>query len=124
MTSSRRSRRAGQLAHETGDPVVKIGTKLTKVYLCQQVPIGRAHQPKIGPVPCVPTHTFVGVFLNNTEQLRLQGQRQFPNLVKKQGAAVCERKGTVALGHCACKRTSFMTKELASGQLGHDRGAV
>src|SRR5260370_1979713 len=113
-----------QLAYEARDPVKEIGAKRAAAYHFRDVAIGGAHEAKRGAMPCAPADTLIAAFLNNTQQLGLQGQRQFPDFVKKQSPAIRQRKGAEPLRQRTRERSALMPKKFAAGQFGYDGGAV
>ena len=64
-----------QFAYETRDAVKEISAKLTAIYHFKEVSIGSTDEAKRCSVPCTPANTLIAAFLNNTQQLCLQGQR-------------------------------------------------
>jgi hypothetical protein len=113
-----------QFAYETRDSVKEISAKLTAIYHFQKIAIGSTHKAKRCSVPCAPANTLVAAFLNNTQQLCLEGQRQFPNFVEKQGAAVCQCEGPEPLRHRTRERPALMPKEFTAGQLRYNGGTI
>ena len=113
-----------QFAYETRDAVKEISAKLTAIYHFKEVSIGSTDEAKRCSVPCAPANTLIAAFLNNTQQLCLQGQRQFPNFVEKQGAAVCQCEGPEPLRHRTRERPTLMPKEFTARQLRYNGGTI
>ncbi|OKO85134.1 hypothetical protein AC629_19835 [Bradyrhizobium sp. NAS80.1] len=113
-----------QFAYETRDAMKEISAKLTASYHFQEVAIGSTNQAKLGSVPCAPAYTLIAAFLNDTQQLCLEGQRQFPHFVEKQGAAVCQRERPRPLRQRTRECPALMPKEFTARQLGYNGGTI
>src|SRR5260370_42289346 len=71
-------------------PVVKVVAKLTRFYHRAQIAIGRRDQPYINLIAIRRADRLHVVSLDRAQQLGLQLERQFRDLVEKQSAAVAE----------------------------------
>ena len=104
--------------------IVKIGAKCAIPHALLQIAVGRAYQTELGIVPHIAADALVGVLLNDTQQLSLQGHRQFADLIEQQCAAVCEREGAVTRRDRPGKGAAFVTKQLAARQFRRQRRAI
>lgn len=68
-------------------------------------------------LPSVAANSLVFVLLNDTEQLGLQKQGQFADLVEEESATVCQGEGPIAGVHRSSEGATLVSEELATGQL-------
>ena len=103
-----------QPGHETRDPEIEVGAKGTALHHLGEIAIGGADQPKIRPMPNAAADALVAVFLDDPQQLRLQRERQFSDLVQEQRTSIRQRERAQTL----CQRTregaAFVSKKLAT----------
>src|SRR5690242_19246623 len=104
----------GQCTGPTRDAVVKVAAKRAAGFFLKQFAIGGADEAKICLFPGVTANAFVNPFLNYPQQLRLQCEWQFTDLVKKECAAVRHCKGTFARCYRRRKGPAFMSKEFTA----------
>ena len=62
----------------------------------EQIPVGRGNKAELAALPRIAADALIGAFLHDAQKLRLQGERQFADLIEKQRSAVRVRKCAVA----------------------------
>ena len=82
-----------------------------------QIATCRSNHPNIGTNGLITTDTLEGAFLQNTQKTHLNRRRDVSNLIKKQGAAVCQLKSAFALLLRPCKGALFMAKQLTFNKI-------
>ena len=122
--SSGRTRSGGSRQTKLGKAEVKIGAKFTPFHLIPEVAIGRRNQAKGGALPDVAADALEGLLLDHAQQLALQVQRQFADLVEEQGAAVGLGEGAIARGDGTGEGAALVPEELAAGELRYDGAAI
>ncbi|MCY1305363.1 hypothetical protein D9M70_551620 [compost metagenome] len=70
--------------HPAGDPVVQVAAKTAFSHELLQVAVAGADQAELGAVPYITSDPLVGTLLDHAQQLRLQLQRQFADLVEEE----------------------------------------
>src|SRR5580765_6877033 len=70
------------------------------------------------------SETFEFLFLQNTEELRLQGEWHVADFIKKESPFVSQFEAANSLCDCAGKSTPFMAKELTFEQVEGNRRTV
>ena len=110
--------------HDFSEAVRQIFAESARGNHAFQILMGCAHDPGVDRDRAPPADTLDGAFLQEAQELDLQGQRNIAHLVKKQRAAM--GAFDLALGglDCAGKRTLFMPEQLAFEQVFGDRRAI
>ena len=106
------------------NPMVQIASESTFLDLSQEISVGGAHKSKRRRLPRVAPDSLVGAFLYDTEQLRLQGQRELADFIQKQGTSTGKGKRAISGGERVGERATLVSEELAARELRYDRRAV
>jgi len=114
----------GRAAGPRGDAVVEVAAEGAATELLGEVAVRRAHQPELRALPGVSTDGFVRLLLHDSQEPSLERQGQLPHFVEEQGAAVGQRKRTLAGSDGAGESTALVTEELATRELRDDGRAV
>jgi hypothetical protein len=105
-------------------PIVKVGAKLPFLHHLPQILIRCGDYTDINLKGAAASQALELLFLENPQKFRLQFERQIPDLVKKQRAAVRGLKSADGLIHGARVRAPFMPEQFALEQGAGDRRAV
>src|SRR5205807_2198021 len=84
----------GELDGEHAQPVVQVLPKPAGFRLGPQVAVRRRHQPHVYPPGALLADPFDFSFLQDAQQLRLQFQGDFPNLVEKESSVIGQLEPT------------------------------
>jgi hypothetical protein len=85
----------GNLQRENVQPVVRMFAKAARGYLFLQIPIGGCDDSHIRVPGSVLPYTLITLLLQKTQQLALESQRDFTDLVQEQGSS---RRGLETAG--------------------------
>ena len=111
--SSRLSRRGGGLHREDVQPIVEILAEAPRLHHGQKIAVSGGNQPDVGMERFDPAHPAEDIGLEKAKQLRLDGKRQFPDLVEKEGPPGRRLHQSRLAGVGAGKGPLFMAEELA-----------
>ena len=106
------------------DAVIQVVSESSGGDLVGQIAVGCAHQPEITGAPAIFADRFVGAFLNQAQQARLQRRTEFTDFIKKKCAAVGVGDCTFARGHRIGECAACMAEQFTAGQFRAQRGAV
>ena len=113
-----------ELRWEDVQTIIKVFPELSFAYHLIQVPVCGRDNPCICLNHIERTESFKGLFLNDLEELSLQGQTHLRHFVKQYSAVIGELKFTLFLSQCARECTLLVTKELRLEQGFENSGAV
>ena len=91
--------------------MVQIEAKTAHLNLLLEHHIRRRDNPGGNLERLLATERMRLTLLQDTQQLRLCGQRKIRNLVEKNASVFCKLESTLLALICACKRSFFMPKE-------------
>src|SRR6516164_1895968 len=106
------------------ETVVEIATKFVPLHHLLQISVCRSHQPDVDAMRATAPETFELLFLQNSQQLGLQCQRNIANLIQKERSSVGELKAPDFLCGRSGKSSFLMTKELALQQIYRNGSAI
>ena len=106
------------------EPVVQVGAEFLLVHQRLQVAIGRRDQARIGAQRARRSQPLELALLQHAQQLRLQFQRHFADLVQEHGAVMRQLEAADALRNRARKRAALVPEQFALQQPGRNRRAV
>src|SRR5882762_8074837 len=109
---------------ENVQAVVEVAAELSIRHHFFQITISCRHQSCVNALRSGAAHPLVSALLQCAQEFRLEFKGHVTDLVKKQGAAVCQLKPAHLLCVCACERTTLMTKEFTLKQRAGNGGAV
>jgi hypothetical protein len=104
--------------------IVQVAAKFLTVHHSLEVPVrscDEAYVYAMGPTTSKP---FEFLFLQNAEELRLQGEWHVADFIKKESPFVSQFEAANSLCDCAGESTAFMTKELTFEQVEGNRRTV
>src|SRR6201997_2567543 len=104
--------------------IVQVAAKFLTVHHSLEVPVrsgDEAYVYAMGPTTSKP---FEFLFLQNTEELRLQGEWHVADFIKKESPFVSQFEAANSLCDCASKSTPFMAKELTFKEVEGNRRAI
>src|SRR6266566_690389 len=113
-----------QANRDDAQPVVEIGTERTSLNGLLQVPVCRGNDPHVHADGLVTADPLEVALLEHAEQLRLQLQRQIPDLVQEERTPVGELKPPNASSQSARECTLLMSKQFALDQAGGQGGTI
>src|SRR5262249_8107926 len=93
--------------------IIQILTKLLLVHHLFQIAISRSYQTHINILRPRAANSFVGVFLNGTQEFRLQLERQVANFVEKQRATIRQLKTARSLRVSAGEGAALVAEKFA-----------
>jgi len=86
--------------------------------------MGGRYQPNVNLVRAAAAKTFKLSFLENPQQLRLQGERKIADFIQKERPRVSHLEPSDTLRDGASEGSLFMAKEFALQKICWDRGAI
>src|SRR5262249_7760103 len=98
------------------ESVVQILAEFALLYHLAQISVRGAHQADIDANGLVGAQALEIAFLQHAQQLRLQAQRQFADLVEKQGSVVRALDASLPAAQGTGERTLFVTKQFVFDQ--------
>ena len=122
--SSRLSRSDGMRIGKHIQAVKQIAAKLFLRHALRQIPIGGCDQPQIHFDRSRPSQPFEFMVLQNPQQLGLQLQRDFADLVEEESAFISQFQAPNLLPDRSGKCALFVTEQFALQQPGRNRGAI
>src|SRR5439155_23330523 len=105
-------------------PEIKILAKPAALHLLLEVAVGGGDQAHVDGAGALFTDPLEIALLQHPQQLALQLQRNFADLVEEQRAAVGEFEPADAVAHRAGEGAADVTEELALEQFARDRRAI
>src|SRR5579864_6048015 len=105
-------------------PVIQVHSERVLTDHRLQVPIGCSDEPDVRPDSPIAADTFELLVLDSAEQLRLELERHFADLVEKERTSMRQLEASDLLCHRSGERALFVPKQLAFEQTGRDRRAV
>src|SRR6516165_7012001 len=114
----------GNLQWENIETVIKVFAKTARGYLFFQISIGGRDDPHIRLPGSVLAYTFITLLLQNPQQLGLQLQRDFTDLVQEQGSTGGEREAAGSILDSPGERALGVTEKFAFKQFLRDRSAI
>src|SRR5207245_2846406 len=106
------------------EPVIEVKTKLAGFGLGQKVAVGRYDEPYLGGAGALVPDTLELPFLQDAQQLALQVERDFANLIEKQSPAIGQLETPHPILDRPGERAADVTEKLALEQVLWNRGAV
>ena len=106
------------------DAVIEIRAEIAALHRFFEVLVGRADDAHVNLDRAHAADAFKLAFLQNAQQLRLEGRRDLADLVEKQRAAVRKFETTLAHGDGAGEGAFLMTEEFRFEHAFRQRGAV
>ena len=122
--SSRRSRSGTRLDRKHVEPEIQVLAKPAALHLLLEVAVGGGDHAHVDGAGALLADALEIALLQHAQQLALQLQRNFADLVEKQRAAVGELEAADAVAHRAGEGALDVAEELALEQFARDRCAV
>ena len=123
-TSESRSRSGGTRKQVDAEAEVEVLTEPARSYLGLQVPVGSRHHSRLNRDGAIAPDAGNDALLENAQELGLSRQRQLPNLVQEQGAALRGLEGPFPGGRSAGEGPALMAEELTLDQILGQGGAI
>jgi hypothetical protein len=104
--------------------IVQVAAKFLTVHHLLEVPVRSGDEAYVYAMGPTTSEPFEFLFLQNTEELRLQGKWQVADFIKKESPFVSQFEAANSLCDCTGKSTPFMAKELTFEQVEGNRRTV
>jgi hypothetical protein len=104
--------------------IVQVAPKLLTVHHSLEVPVRSGDEAYVYAMGTTTSKTFEFLFLQNTQELRLQGEWHVADFIKKESPFVSQFEAANSLCDCARKSSPFMAKELTLEQIEWNGGTV
>ena len=98
---------------ENIQPIVKVGAKFLLFHHLLQIAIGRGDQPGVSAERSCAAQALEFALLQNSQQFRLQLQRNFADLIEKHGAAIRQLEPADTLRDGAGECAFFVAEQFA-----------
>jgi hypothetical protein len=92
--------------------VVQVAAKFLTVHHSLEIPVRRGDETYVYAMGATTSETFEFLFLQDTEELRLQCEWHIADFIKKKSPFVSQFEAANSLCDCARKSAPFMAKEL------------
>ena len=122
--SSRRSRSGTDLHRKHVEPEIEVLAKPAALHLLLEVAVGGGDHADVDRAGALLADALEIALLQHAQQLALQLERDFADLVEEQRAAIGELEPADAVAHRAGEGAADMAEELALEQFARDRRAV
>src|SRR5207247_9650376 len=106
------------------EAIIEIAAKLVCGDHVGKIAVGRGDQPDVRPDRPRAAQPFKFLFLQNSQQLRLQLEGNVADFVQKKRALMRQLKAADLLGDCSCERALLMAENLAFQQSRRNRGTI
>lgn len=114
----------GEMDREDVETIEEIGSEAPLPGFLRQVTIGRSDDADIDREGTGATNALELSFLQDTQELGLEIQRQLPNLIQEERAPIGQLETAQLAHHSASKGTFFVPKQLTFDQARRDGGTV
>jgi hypothetical protein len=104
--------------------IVQVAAKFLTVHHSLEVPVRSGDEAYVYAMGPTTSKAFEFLLLQNTEELRLQGEWHVADFIKKESPFVSQFEAANSLCDCAGKSTPFMAKELTFEQVEGNRRTV
>jgi len=104
--------------------IVQIAAKFSTLHHSLEVLVSRGDQTHVDAMCAPAPETLEFLFLQNAEELGLQGERYISNFIEEQGSFISQVKAADFLCDRSGKGPPFVAKKLAFEQVERDCGAV
>jgi hypothetical protein len=104
--------------------IVEVASKFTALHHAFEVLVSCGHEAHVDAMGAPASEALEFLFLQNTEELRLQCQGDIPYFVKKQSSFVGQLETANLLCDRACKGPSLVAEEFTLEQVEGNRSAV
>ena len=94
-------------------PVIQVFAKTASAYLTRKVAVRGCYHSHIHLARLRTAYGLVFTFLEHTQKLGLQFERQFGNFIKEDSSTMCQLESSGPPGCCTGKGAPFVTEELA-----------
>src|SRR5262249_33237976 len=105
-------------------PVVEVLAKATLLHLFLQIPISGGNDSHVRPPRSLLSYTFVTFLLQNSQELALQFQRDFADLVQEQGSTRSGFETPDPISNSAGKRAPRVAEKFTLVEILRDAGAI
>jgi len=109
---------------ENIQPIVQVAAKFLTVHHSLEVPMRSGDEAYVYAMGPTTSKAFEFLFLQNTEELRLQGEWHVADFIKKETPFVSQFEAANSLCDCAGKSTPLMAKELTFEQVEGNGGTI
>src|SRR5690606_12841385 len=113
----------GHVDRKNAEPIVEVLAESPRGDLLLEVSVRCRDDPHVDRMRAIVAHALVLVLLEHTQQLALQIQRDLPDLVEEDRAAVRELETADPVPMGARERTLYVPEEFALEQLVRNRRA-
>jgi hypothetical protein len=104
--------------------IVEVASKFTALHHAFEVLVSCGHEAHVDAMGAPASEALEFLFLQNTEELRLQCQGDIPYFIKKQSSFVGQLETANLLCDRSCKSASLVAEEFALEQVEGNRGTV
>ena len=106
------------------ETVVEVTAKFVPLHHLNQIPVCRRDEPNVYLVSASAAQTFELLFLQDTQQFRLQRRRNIPHFVQEERAFVGQLETANLLRYGSGERAALVAKELAFQQIEGNSSAI
>src|SRR5262249_542624 len=104
--------------------VIQIAAKFFSGHHFDQISVCCRHQPDIDSMRSAVAETFELLFLQNTQQFRMQRERQVPDLIKEESSIIRHFEAANFLSDSSGKCTFLMSEQFTLQKIKWNRGAI
>jgi hypothetical protein len=106
------------------DAIVQVASKFTALHHAFKILVSCGHETYVDPMGAPASEALEFLFLQNTEELRLQCEGDIPYFIQKQSPFVGQLEAANLLCDRSCKSASLVAEEFALEQVEGNRRAI